>query len=55
MDTEQFKHNNMVPFNGGKIRGQIYNMNINQTLLDNMSGSGSQMIEKIEQAPLFKP
>ena len=55
LDTEQFKHNNMVPFYGGKIKGQIYNMNVNQTLLDNMSGTGSQMIEKVEQAPLFKP
>ena len=55
LDTEQFKHNNMVPFYGAKIKGQIYNMNVNQTLLDNMSGTGSQMIEKVEQAPLFKP
>ena len=37
LDTEQFKHNNMVPFYGGKIKGQIYNMNVNQTLLDNIN------------------
>jgi hypothetical protein len=30
-------------------------MNINETLLDNMNGVGSQTIQKIEQAPLFKP
>jgi hypothetical protein len=55
LDSAEFKHNNMVPFNGGKIRGQIYNNNNAQTVLDNMAGTGSQVIKKIEQAPLFKP
>ncbi len=55
MDTKMFKHNNMVPFNGGKPRGQIYNNNNAETILDNYVGSGSQTIKKIEQAPLFKP
>ena len=55
MDSNQFKHNNMVPFNGGKVKGQIYNTNTTQSILDNMVGSGSQIIKKIEQAPLFKP
>lgn len=50
-----FEHNNMVPFNGGKVRGQIYNMNNAETRLDNLVGNGSQTIEKVEQAPLFKP
>ena len=45
----------MVPFNNGKVKGQVYQMNINETLLDNMNGVGSQTIQKIEQAPLFKP
>lgn len=53
--TDQFKHNNMVPFNGGKPRGQIYNNNNAETILDNYAGTGSQIIKKIEQAPLFKP
>jgi hypothetical protein len=55
LKSEQFKHNNMVPFNGGKIKGHTYDMNINESVLDNMIGSGSQVIKKIEQAPLFKP
>jgi hypothetical protein len=55
LDSKEFKHNNMVPFNGGKIKGQEYKMNMNETLLDNMNGVGSQTIQKIEQAPLFKP
>ena len=55
MSSEQFKHNNMVPFNGGKPKGQIYNNNNAETILDNYAGTGSQHIKKIEQAPLFKP
>jgi len=55
LDSAQFKHNNMVPFNGGKVKGRTYDMNINESVLDNMIGSGSQTIKKIEQAPLFKP
>uniref|UniRef100_A0A6C0BAZ1 Uncharacterized protein n=1 Tax=viral metagenome TaxID=1070528 RepID=A0A6C0BAZ1_9ZZZZ len=55
LDSSEFKHNNMVPFYGGKIKGQLYNANTAETLLDNMVGSGSQVTKKIEQAPLFKP
>ena len=55
LKSDQFKHNNMVPFNGGKVKGKTYDMNINESVLDNMIGSGSQTIKKIEQAPLFKP
>lgn len=55
LDTEQFKHNNMKPFIGGKIYGNSYSSSIAESQLDNMVGSGSQVIEKIEQAPLFKP
>ena len=55
LDSEQFKHNNMMPFNGGKVKGRTYDMNISESVLDNMVGSGSQTIKKIEQAPLFKP
>ena len=55
LDSAQFKHNNMVPFNGGKVKGQTYNMNVSETVLDNMIGTGSQSIKKVEQAPLFKP
>lgn len=55
IDTADFKHNNMVPFYGAKIRGQLYTDNLSESILDNMVGSGSQNIAKIEQAPLFKP
>lgn len=55
LDSNQFKHNNMIPFNGGKVKGNTYDINIAETVLDNMIGSGSQVIKKIEQAPLFRP
>jgi hypothetical protein len=55
MNTKEFEHNNMVPFNGKKPKGQNYNNNIAETILDNYVGNGSQTIKKIEQAPLFKP
>ena len=55
LESEQFKHNNMVPFNGGKVRGNTYHANMAESVLDNMVGSGSQVTKKIEQAPLFKP
>ena len=55
LDSNQFKHNNMVPFNGGKVKGNTYQMNSAEFLLDNLVGNGSQLKKKIEQAPLFKP
>jgi hypothetical protein len=55
LDTEQFKHNNMKPFFGGKIKGYTYDSQIAESVMDNMTGNGSQVIKKIEQAPLFKP
>ena len=55
VDSSNFKHNNMIPFYGAKIKGQLYDANIAESILDNMAGTGSQIIKKIEQAPLFKP
>jgi hypothetical protein len=55
LESNAFKHNNMVPFDGGKIKGYTYDTNISESILDNMIGTGSQVIKKIEQAPLFKP
>lgn len=55
MKSDQFVHNNMKPFNGKNVRGQLYNNNIAESILDNYVGGGSQNIKKIEQAPLFKP
>ena len=54
VSKDKFTHNNMVPFFGGKIRG-IHNMQGNESVLDNMQGTGSQQIRKQEQAPMFKP
>jgi hypothetical protein len=45
----------MVPFVGGKPKGYTYRADVAESVLDNMIGSGSQTIKKIEQAPLFKP
>jgi hypothetical protein len=50
-----FKHNNMAPFFGGRMRGSTQDANLSETVLDNMIGSGSQQIRKQEQAPLFTP
>jgi len=55
LNSGEFKHNNMVPFYGSKLYGHTYGVNMAETLLDNMVGTGSQVIKKIEQAPLFKP
>lgn len=55
IDKTMFKHNNMVPFFGAKIRGATADLNTAESTLDNMQGSGSQYIRKTEQAPLFKP
>lgn len=55
VDSNQFKHNNMVPFVGKKVRSYAYKNEMSESILDNMTGSGSQIIKKIEQASLFKP
>ena len=55
LDSQQFKHNNMVPFVGGNVSGYTYDTKFAEVILDNLVGSGSQNIKKIEQAPLFKP
>jgi len=55
LSSEQFKHGNMQPFNSGKIENKTFNFGTGETMLDNMAGMGSQVIKKIEQAPLFKP
>ena len=55
VDKSNFKHNNMAPFFGGKMRGSTQNPNVSEQVLDNMSGLGSQRIKKQEQSPLFAP
>ena len=57
VDLERYAHNNMQPFNGRKVRGQLYdNTNLQaETKLDAWVGGGSQYVEKVERAPLFAP
>lgn len=55
IDEASFKHNNMQPYFGGKIRGVSNNINTSESILDSKIGGGSQKIRKQEQAPLFKP
>ena len=42
LDSAQFKHNNMVPFNGGKVKGNTFRVDTTESILDNIIGSGSQ-------------
>jgi len=53
--TEDFKHNNMVPFFGAKVKGATIDATTSEAILDTMTGAGSQVISKRETAPLFKP
>jgi len=50
-----FEHNNMVPFFGSNLRTRIVDENTSEGLMDNYTGSGSQIITKKEQSPLFSP
>jgi hypothetical protein len=54
VDSNYFEHSNMMPFFGGKIRSAI-DPKSNEAIMDNYLGSGSQVIAKTEQAPLFAP
>ncbi len=56
IEQQNFKHNNMTPFFGSKIKGvSMDNENVAENILDSMVGSGSQTFTKEEMAPLFKP
>ena len=55
VDLNSFKHNNMQPFFGSKIKGATSDYNNTESLLDSKQGNGSQLFSKSEQAPLFKP
>lgn len=55
IDPNNFKHINMVPFFGAKIKGASANYNNSESILDNMQGTGSQFFKKTERAPLFEP
>ena len=46
INDDKFKHNNMQPFFGAKIRGTSNNLNTSESILDNKTGVGSQKIRK---------
>lgn len=54
VDSDYFRHNNMQPYFGSHIRGRA-DPNMSETIMDNYTGSGSQITSKREQAPLFGP
>lgn len=53
--NDEYKHANMHPFSGGKVRGHVHDLDAYESRLDSMTGSGSQYNHKKEQAPLFSP
>jgi hypothetical protein len=55
IDKTEFKHNNMVPYFGAKIRGATVDAAVSESVLDNLQGQGSQYVRKAEMAPLFQP
>jgi hypothetical protein len=54
VDVANFKHNNMQPFFGSKVKGKYGDEN-SESVLDSLLGMGSQQREKEERGPLFKP
>lgn len=55
VNNDYFKHNNMTPYFGAKNRSNILESDATEGVLDNYAGSGSQIIRKTEQSPLFSP
>jgi hypothetical protein len=55
VDENYFRHNNMVPYFGSHIRTSAVGASGNESILDNYNGTGSQIIHKKEQSPLFAP
>jgi len=53
--SDYFQHNNMVPFFGSNARSNQVTANSSESILDNYTGSGSQIITKREVSPMFKP
>ena len=54
VDASYFKHNNMTPFFGSKLRGST-NPTSNESQLDNYLGTGSLQKNKTAIAPMFNP
>ena len=55
VSSAYFEHNNMVPFFGSTLRNNHKDGNTNESILDNLNGSGSQYFSKKEQSPMFSP
>jgi len=54
--ADYFKHNNLVPYFGSHVRERnVDDTNQQESLFDSYLGTGTQFIEKREQAPLFSP
>jgi hypothetical protein len=51
----ELTHNNCVPFFGARVKGASASGNVGNSILDSMSGTGSQQNTKKEIAPLFAP
>ena len=54
-NLNEFGHNNMQHFYGGKLRGFSGDLNSTESILDSKQGNGSQQFSKSEVAPLFRP
>ena len=50
--SSEFKHNNMVPFYGGRVK-QNMRANANTSVLDNFTGAGNTQIAKKEVESMF--
>jgi len=55
VNGDYFKHNNMTPYFGAKIRSTVLDPESTEGILDNYAGAGTQFITKQEQSPLFSP
>ena len=54
-NLDEFRHNNMQHYYGGKLRGYSGDLNSTESILDSKQGVGSQQFSKSEVAPLFRP
>lgn len=55
VNSSYFEHNNMVPFFGSHLRTTRTDANSTESIMDNYTGAGSQVMRKTERAPLFSP
>ena len=55
VNASYFGHNNMTPFFGSHLRTIRTDANSTESIMDNYTGAGSQVMRKTERAPLFSP